>query len=133
MRAFLLVCGYRSCTLPTRLPPGVLLIKAHGVENFKDKAYGDFFISHGLVRITSFLSRAYSKSRAEHSTRAVKLGEFSAILAIWFRYAKARSHGVPTDGKEDCVNRPRISHFFGFPLHGRPETIGDRGGKVNLR
>ncbi len=84
MRAFATtVCGYRSCTLPPRLPPGVLLIKSHGVEIC-------FFISRGLVRITSFLSRPYSKSRAEHSTRAVKLGESSAILAIWFRYRTGR-------------------------------------------
>jgi hypothetical protein len=37
---------YRSCTLPPRLPPGVIVLTAHSGRKF-------CFISHGLVRITS--------------------------------------------------------------------------------
>jgi hypothetical protein len=47
------------------------------------------------------------------------------------RVEKARPRGAPTVGQEDCVS---IAHGFhncnGYPLHGWPETIRDRGGSV---
>ncbi len=55
--------------------------------------------------IPNFLSRAYSKPRAEHMyacviTRGIQR---RSRRAIWLRFEKAGSRGVPTVGQEDLI------------------------------
>ncbi len=44
------------------------------------------------------------------------------------REGDAHFMAAPRSAQDLCVNRPRISLYNGFPLHGRLKTIRDRGG-----
>jgi hypothetical protein len=48
-------------------------------------------------------------------------------------WPEGHSMAAPQSAQEDCVNAHGFRKLNCFPLHGRPKTIRDRGGKASLR